>query len=103
MKLPQKAVLKPSRYCSDTEPCFRSPFVKLEANTSGVFCCDWSDVYKVVVCCGADKKINLFNPFSGRRQAIIQGHTSPVTHVAVNDADNQIISLGSVCHCNHCC
>lgn len=75
----------------------RTPFLKLEGHTKGLFSCDWSPAFKVIVSGGIDKTIGVFNPFSGKRQATITGHTAPVSHVLLNDQDRQIISLGAVC------
>ena len=74
----------------------RAPFLKLSGHSKGVFGCEWSSRFKFVVSGGADKNVCVFNPFSGNRQAVMTGHTATVTHVAVNDDDFQVISLGMV-------
>ena len=74
----------------------RTPFLKLSGHSKGVFGCEWSSRFKFVVSGGADKNVCVFNPFSGNRQAVMTGHTATVTHVAVNDDDFQVISLGMV-------
>ena len=76
----------------------RTPFLRLEGHAKGVFSCAWSSRYRFVVSGGADKSLCVFNPFSGNRQAAMSGHQATVTHVGVNDADHQVISLSMVCH-----
>ena len=78
----------------------RMPFVKLDGHTKGVYSCDWSAQHRIVVSGGADKTVCLFNPFSGKKQATLEGHRAGVSDVMVNDKDHQIISvegLGKVC------
>jgi WD40 repeat protein len=77
--------------------CCRTPFLKLDGHSKGVFDSAWSSKFKFIASGGADKNVCVFNPFSGTRQAVMQGHTATVTHVVVNDDDHQIISLGMVC------
>jgi WD40 repeat protein len=73
----------------------RTPFVKIEASTKGIYSCDWSRAYKVLVTGGANKHVSLLNPFTGKRQACLSGHTATVSHVIVNDNEQQIISLST--------
>lgn len=79
-----------------TRRACRTPFLKLEGHSKGVLTCDWSSTYKAVASGGADKSVCVFNPFSGKRQAVMTGHAATVTDVAVNDGDRQIISLSAV-------
>lgn len=71
--------------------------MRLEGHSKGVFSCAWGARYRFIVSGGADKSLCIFNPFSGNRQAVMAGHQATVTHVGVNDADHQIISLSMVC------
>eukprot|EP00892_Ulva_mutabilis_P006535 jgi/Ulvmu1/4253/UM193_0001.1 len=71
----------------------RTPFMKLEGHTKGVHSCNWSALHRVFVSGGADKTVCLFNPFSGKKQAALEGHSATISDVLVNDSDHQIISL----------
>lgn len=74
--------------------------MKLDGHTKGVYSCDWSAQHRIIVSGGADKTVCLFNPFSGKKQATLEGHRAGVSDVMVNDKDHQIISvegLGKVC------
>lgn len=44
---------------------------------------------------GQDRRIMLWNPFSQKPLATMQGHTSSVMSIVVNDDNNQIISLAA--------
>ena len=74
----------------------RAPFLKLDGHTKGVFDNAWSARFKYVASGGSDKHVCVFNPFSGTKQVILQGHNAAVTHVVVNDEDHQVISLSMV-------
>lgn len=77
----------------------RTPFVRLEGHTKGVHSCNWSALHRVFVSGGADKTVCIFNPFSGKKQATLEGHAATISDVLVNDADHQIISLSLVRDC----
>lgn len=70
--------------------------MRLEGHTKGVYSCNWSPLHRVFVSGGADKTVCLFNPFSGKKQAALEGHSATISDVLVNDADHQIISLSLV-------
>jgi WD40 repeat protein len=67
--------------------------VKLDGHTKGVYSCGWSPLHRIIVSGGADKTVCLFNPFSGKKQATLEGHRAGVSDVMVNDKDHQIISV----------
>lgn len=77
--------------------------MRLEGHTKGVYSCTWSPLHRVFASGGADKAVCLFNPFSGKKQAMLEGHTATISDVIVNDADHQIISLSLVCFPLHSC
>lgn len=68
---------------------------KLEGHTKGVNACGWSTFYKFVCSGGQDRRVILFNPFSQKPLATLLGHNAGVIEVAINDRENQIVSLSS--------
>ena len=70
--------------------------MKLDGHTKGVYSCDWSALHRCIISGGADKSVCLFNPFSGKKQATLEGHRAGVCDVMMNDKDHQIISVGMV-------
>jgi WD repeat-containing protein 49 len=67
----------------------------LTGHQKGVYCFDWCNDYKFLVSCGQERYVHLWNPYMKKPMATLLGHASPVVQVVVNDAQNQIISLGS--------
>lgn len=75
--------------------CCRVPLKRLEGHLKGVNACGWSPFYKFVCSGGQDRRVILFNPFSQKPLATLLGHNAGIIEVAINDRENQIISLSS--------
>ena len=66
----------------------------MTGHSKGVYAIDWSPRYKFIVSCGMDRNVLLWNPFSVKSVGQLQGHTTSVVDLLVNEPDNQIITLG---------
>ena len=60
----------------------------------GVYTFTWSSTCKQLASCGLDRAISLWNPYTrgSKPLAVLQGHTSSVLHVAINDNSFQLVS-----------
>ena len=60
----------------------------------GVYTFDWSSTAKQLASAGLERTIQLWNPYTRNPKplAVLQGHTSSVLHVAINDEGFQLFS-----------
>eukprot|EP00192_Tetraselmis_astigmatica_P000660 CAMPEP_0117689666 /NCGR_PEP_ID=MMETSP0804-20121206/24643_1 /TAXON_ID=1074897 /ORGANISM="Tetraselmis astigmatica, Strain CCMP880" /LENGTH=1073 /DNA_ID=CAMNT_0005502517 /DNA_START=57 /DNA_END=3278 /DNA_ORIENTATION=+ len=68
---------------------------RMIGHTKGVHAFEWTALYKFVASAGMDRKVMLWNPFSCKHIAVLQGHAASVRSVAINERDNQIISMSA--------
>lgn len=62
----------------------------------GVYDVCWSGPHRLLVSCGMERDVSIWNPYSCQRSvATLRGHTASVCHVASNAADFQLFSVSS--------
>ena len=67
----------------------------VHGHSRGVSDFDVCKSFNFVASCGVERKIMLWNPFTGRSLGSLQGHNASVQRVIVNEDDNQLISLST--------
>eukprot|EP01062_Namystynia_karyoxenos_P078691 TRINITY_DN8152_c0_g1_i1.p1 TRINITY_DN8152_c0_g1~~TRINITY_DN8152_c0_g1_i1.p1 ORF type:complete len:1682 (+),score=269.38 TRINITY_DN8152_c0_g1_i1:85-5046(+) len=70
-------------------------FQELHGHQKSVFSLDWSESLKIVATCGTERHVHIWNPFIKKPVFRLQGFSSPLINVTINDPDSQIITLGS--------
>ncbi|CAM6105598.1 unnamed protein product [Calypogeia fissa] len=61
----------------------------------GIYGCEYCRSYNFIVTCGLERYINIWNPFTAKTMGVLHGHEASVLDVVVNEADNQIVSIGA--------
>eukprot|EP00400_MALV-I_sp_L67-5_P000199 gene199-426_t len=68
---------------------------RIHLHTRGVLSFCWCNAFKFMASCGLDRTVNIFNPYTGRAINYLQGHSSAVNDVCVNEQQSQLISISS--------
>eukprot|EP00667_Euglena_gracilis_P000553 EG_transcript_554 len=64
-----------------------------DGHTKSILSMDWSDDLKIIASAGCERDVYIWNPYIVHPVTKLQGHHAPVTSVAFNSEDMQLITL----------
>eukprot|EP01065_Artemidia_motanka_P040445 TRINITY_DN5079_c0_g1_i2.p1 TRINITY_DN5079_c0_g1~~TRINITY_DN5079_c0_g1_i2.p1 ORF type:complete len:1516 (+),score=483.91 TRINITY_DN5079_c0_g1_i2:49-4548(+) len=68
---------------------------ELRGHQKSVFSLDWSESLKIIATCGTERHVHIWNPFIPKPVFRLQGLSSSLVHVRINELDHQIITLSN--------
>eukprot|EP00668_Euglena_longa_P013903 GGOE01017854.1.p1 GENE.GGOE01017854.1~~GGOE01017854.1.p1 ORF type:complete len:1283 (-),score=425.70 GGOE01017854.1:553-4401(-) len=64
-----------------------------DGHTKSILSMDWSDDLKIIASAGCERDVYIWNPYIVHPVTKLQGHHAPVTSVAFNSEDMQLITM----------